>query len=200
MRRGQRLLQAALRAGFESLHERLRVVRLYAVRLRLRLGAARLVFFLQRRALRRPTSLGAHVFAIQRRSRRPHLRHRLFVLGHVRHELFELILLGVEVLDERREGAIAARAVLPSARRASAALASAAAASAFAPDAAERRPSGPSGDAARIAPGDPEPATGWNRAACAADSRRCTSNRSGATSRSFSLNAPDAPWSCCTRA
>ena len=41
VRRGQRLLQAALRAGFESLHERLRVVRLYAVRLRLRLGAAR---------------------------------------------------------------------------------------------------------------------------------------------------------------
>ena len=115
VRRGQRLLQAALRAGFESLHERLRVVRLYAVRLRLRLGAARAL--LQRRALRHPTSLGAHVFAIQRRSRRPHLRHRLFVLGHVRHELFELILLGVEVLDERREGAIRRRAFFPGAPR-----------------------------------------------------------------------------------
>ena len=102
--------------------------------------------------------------------------------------MFELILLGVEVLDERREGAIRRRAFFPGALRLRRARRRR---RRLRVRAHRRRRRGTLGR--RRAHRDGGPATGWNRAACAAASRRCTSDRSCATSRSFSRSAPDAP-------
>ena len=115
MRRRQRLLEPALRAGLEPLDERLRVFRLDGVRLRLRLGATRALRELP--PLLRPSRLGSHVFAVERRAGGSHIRKRLLVLGDVDRHLLELLLLGCEVRDDARERAIGGCALLPRALR-----------------------------------------------------------------------------------
>ena len=111
VRRRERFFESALGTGLEAFHERLRILRLHSVGLRLGLGASGALR--EGAALLRPRRLGPHVFPVQRGPRRAHVGEGLLVLCDVHRELLELFLLGGEVGDDAGERAVRGGALFP---------------------------------------------------------------------------------------